>query len=274
MLQPGRPPLAETPVARRCAILLAALLALVALSQAAWPAYAVTGPAAGENPIYLPLVRGTSPVVPGLPFDPFATRSGQATFYDADGGGNCSFDPSPSDLMVGAMNQIDYRNSLICGAYLQVNGPKGTIVIRVVDRCPECPEGNIDLSREAFAQIADLADGRVPITWRLVSPALGGPIIYRFKDGSSKWWLAVQIRHHRNPIWKVEFRDTDGMFKSLERQEYNYFVEPADRPAGDPVPESLTLRVIDIYGHMLTDSGIPLVAESSTPGSAQFPPMP
>jgi expansin (peptidoglycan-binding protein) len=262
MLQIGRTPLA---------IVIAALLALAALGQGAWLARAANGPTAGA-PIYLPLVRGTPPVAPGLPFDPYATRSGEATYYDADGGGNCSFDPSPGDLMVGAMNQTDYRNSLICGAYIQVNGPKGAIVIRIVDRCPECPAGNIDLSREAFAEIADLVQGRVPITWKLLSPALSGPIVYRFKDGSSKWWLAVQIRNHRNPIWKVEFRDTDGVFKALERQEYNYFVEP-DGHSG-PVPESLTLRVTDIYGHVLTDSGIPLVAETATAGHAQFPPMP
>jgi hypothetical protein len=40
------------------------------------------------------------------------------------------------------------------------------------------------------------------------------------------------------------------------------------------VPESLTLRVTDIYGNVLSDSGIPLVAETSTAGHAQFPSMP
>src|SRR5262249_52998494 len=113
MLQIGRTPLV---------IVLTALLTLVALGQGAWPVRAVSGPAAGA-PVYLPLIRNAPSVVPGLSFNPFATRSGQATYYDADGGGNCSFDPSPSDLMVGAMNQTDYRNSLICGAYVQVNGP-------------------------------------------------------------------------------------------------------------------------------------------------------
>src|SRR4029450_1297913 len=133
MLQTGRTPLT---------IALAALLALATLGQGAMPARADTGPAPGGPTVLLPLVRGTPPVVPGLPIDPFATRSGQATYYDADGGGNCSFDPSPSDLMGGAMNQTDYYNSLTCGAYVQVNGPKGAIVIRIVDRCPECPVGN------------------------------------------------------------------------------------------------------------------------------------
>jgi expansin (peptidoglycan-binding protein) len=62
------------------------------------------------------------------------------------------------------------------------------------------------------------------------------------------------------------------VFKALERQEYNYFVEPDGHDG--PVPELLTLRVTDIYGATLSDSGIALVAESETPWSAQFPVRP
>ena len=31
--------------------------------------------------------------------------AGEATYYDADGSGNCSFPASPEDLMVAAMNE-------------------------------------------------------------------------------------------------------------------------------------------------------------------------
>jgi expansin (peptidoglycan-binding protein) len=250
-----------------------ALFALAALLGATRSTHALSEAQVGDHPVFLALIYGNPrTIVNDLPFDPYATRTGEATFYNADGGGNCSFDPSPADLMVAAMNEIDYHGSLLCGAYIQLTGPKATIVVRVVDRCPECPSGNIDLSAEAFAQIADPIQGRVPISWRVISPAIDGPIAYHFKDGSSKWWLAVQIRNHRNPIWRVEFQDTDGTFKDLERQQYNYFVEPADHASA--VPEVLTLRVTDIYGASLTDSGIALIAESITTGSAQFPERP
>jgi expansin (peptidoglycan-binding protein) len=269
MLHTRRTPHLNNPAAC-CAGALAVLLALAALLGASSSSRALSGlQATGDQALYLPVVRTSG--LP-IPFDPYATRTGQATFYDADGGGNCSFDPSPADLMVAAMNHTDYRDSLICGAYIQVAGPKGTIVVRIVDQCPECPEGNIDLSAEAFALIADPVQGRVAISWRLISPALSGPIVYHFKDGSSKWWLAVQIRNHRNPIWQVEFQDTDGAFKALERQSYNYFVEPQYHSG--PVPELLSLRVTDIYGSVITDSGIALVAETSAAGSAQFPDRP
>ena len=43
-------------------------------------------------------------------------HTGEATYYDATGAGNCGFPATPDDLMVGAMNQTDYAASAVCGA--------------------------------------------------------------------------------------------------------------------------------------------------------------
>ncbi|HTJ80909.1 MAG TPA: expansin EXLX1 family cellulose-binding protein, partial [Polyangiaceae bacterium] len=99
---------------------------------------------------------GAPPIDPGCDGDP-TQHSGDATYYDfADGSGNCSFPATPDDLMVGAMNHTDYADSAVCGACADVTGPNGTVHIRIVDQCPECPQGNIDLSPEAFAVISPL----------------------------------------------------------------------------------------------------------------------
>jgi len=193
-------------------------------------------------------------------------RTGEGTFYAATGEGNCSFDATPDNLMVAAMNQTDYANSQICGAFVHITGPLGEVVVRIVDRCPECAPGDIDLSREAFALIADPVDGRVPISWRIVSPDLAGPIVYHFKDGSNQWWTAVQIRNHRNPIDTFEYLDENGQFQAVPRETYNYFVDTSGMGTGP-----YTFRVTDIYGHTLTDSGIPLLDNDSFSGSQQFP---
>jgi expansin len=227
-----------------------------------------TNPPSSPNPTNPPSSPNpTNP--PSLPFDPNAIRSGQATYYDADGGGNCSFPASPGDLMVAALNTPDYQGSTLCGARIEVTGPKGSVVVRVVDRCPECPQGNVDLSPQAFERIAELRQGRVPITWRLVSPGVSGPIAYHFKNGSSQWWAAIQIRNHRNPIYSVEARRSDGSYQKLERQMYNYFIASSGLGSAP-----LTLRVTDIYGNQITDSGIVLVAEALVNGGAQFPAAP
>jgi expansin len=191
------------------------------------------------------------------------TYTGAGTFYAANGEGNCSFEKT-GDLMVGAMNQVDYENSQACGAHLAVTGPKGTVTIRVVDRCPECPKGAIDLSREAFAKIAPTSAGKVSISWRLLSEPTAKPVSYLYKTGSSRWWCAIQVRSHRNPVRSLQVKD-DGEWKSLSRQSYNYFVSADGSGCGS------TIRVTDIYGNRLTDGGIDVRPDTIQRGDGQFP---
>lgn len=195
-------------------------------------------------------------------------HTGEATFYRwANGGGACLFDTSSTDLLIGAMNAVDYDNALACGTCVRVSGPDGEIAIRIVDLCPECNQGDIDLSPFAFSLLADTNRGRVPITWQVIPCEVVGPIVYRFKDGSNQWWTAVQVRNHRYPIVKLEFLTEQGTFKSVNRTSYNYFVEEDGMGTGP-----FTFRVTDIYGHVLTDSGIVHIENGTIAGSSQFPP--
>ena len=227
----------------------------------------VEAQATGDHYTYLPMVirMSNEPV----PFG--AVRTGEGTYYwEANGDGNCTFGPSPNDLMVAAMNHVDYNNAALCGAYAHVTGPKGSVVVRIVDQCPECPAGDVDLSPEAFVKIADLYLGRVPISWQLVSPVLEGPIVYHFKDGSNPWWTAVQIRNHRNPIAKFEYWNGSA-FIELDRVEYNYFIEWSGMGHQPPL---YTFRVTDVFGNQMVDSNIPLLDNADFSGQSQFPPPP
>src|SRR6266545_5000165 len=164
----------------------------------------------------------------GLPpavWDEEPARAGEATYYDADGTGNCSFDPSPADPMVAAMNQVDYEGSGACGACAAIDGPQGSVTVRIVDRCPECPRGDIDLGPDAFARIARLSAGRVAITWRYVPCDVDGPVRYRFKEGSNPFWTAIQVRNHRHAVASLEARPAGGDWRPLARETYNYFVQ-------------------------------------------------
>ena len=222
----------------------------------------VTAVSAGSDQfVYLPFVirQSNEPVPFGL------VHTGDGTYYYATGAGNCGFDPSPQDLMVAAMNHVDYNNSAICGAYIQVDGPQGSVMVRVVDQCPECPAGDVDLSVEAFAKIAPISAGRVSISWQLVSPPLEGPIVYHFKNESNQWWMEIQIRNHRNPIQKLEIYNGSS-YQTIPRMSYNYF-QVSGMGAGP-----YTFRVTDSLGNVLVDSGIPLTPGGNVNGSGQFPP--
>ena len=196
-------------------------------------------------------------------------QQGVATHDDATGPAACSFDPDPRERLIAAMNAVQYGQADWCGASVQVDGPKGRVVVRIVNRCPECPAGHLDLSREAFAKIADLVTGIVPIRWQLVSPALSGPIAYHFKRESNPHWLSVQVRNHRHPLVRLEY-DAGGQWVEVPRKAYNYF----ELQLPNKGPSHYRFRVTDLFGHPLIDEGIPFKANATVKGRAQFPPAP
>ncbi len=195
-----------------------------------------------------------------------ATFTGDGTYYAATGDGACSFGPSSDKpLLVGAMNAPDYANSGVCGACAHIQGPNGEVTVRIVDLCPECKHGDIDLSPDAFEKLAPLPDGRIAISWQFVPCDVSGPIVYHFKEGSNQWWSAVQIRNHRHAIAKFEWQSSDGVWHDVPRVDYNYFID--DKGMG---PGPYTFRVTDVEGGVVEDSGIPFMEAGDVPGKTQF----
>jgi expansin (peptidoglycan-binding protein) len=197
--------------------------------------------------------------------------TGNATYYDATGAGSCSFDPpgGASDRLVAALNGPDYAHAAWCGACLAVTGPAGAVVVRVVDQCPGCKRGDLDLSREAFAAIAPLSAGRTKIAWHAVPCPVTGPLVYQIKAGSNASWIAIQLRNHRHPIARLEARDAGGAYRAIPRTDDNYFVPP-----GGLGPGPYALRVTDAQGHALEDGAIALGDGVTRSGAAQFPSCP
>ncbi len=238
------------------------------VSTTSRPAATATGPTAASTTAPAPVTTdapasGAAPLAGRI--KPGGTYSGVATFYGADGGGACLFDHPSADLMVAAMNTRDYETSKACGARVQVWAANGaTITVRIVDECPgDCQVGQIDLSREAFARLADPTLGRIPITWSLVSPDTAGSLAIRYKDGSSQYWCGLQVIDHRNPVARVEV-SVNGAYKALERTSYNYFLSPDGSGCGS------TIRVTDIYGESLTIPALAVQPGTTQKTSVQF----
>lgn len=96
---------------------------------------------------------------------------GEGTYFDV-GLGACGQYSVNTDY-VAALNHVqfgDYVNGALspaCGMCLEVSGPLGAVRVKVVDKCPGCQKGDIDLSPTAFEAIARKDDGRVKITWKV-----------------------------------------------------------------------------------------------------------
>lgn len=196
---------------------------------------------------------------------PGATYNGVATAYEAgDGDGACLFGPS-DDLMIAAMNTTDYQTSAACGAYVRVRAANGaSVTVRITNECPlPCAPGQLDLSQQAFAKLADLKVGRIPITWQLLSPSTSETISIRYKTGSSAYWCGIQVIGHRNPVTRLEVR-TAGGWRQLPRTAYNYFISANGSGCGGAI------RITDIYGEQLTVSGIAVRPNVVQPTQVQF----
>ena len=225
-------------------------------------ARATTKPAATSAPRTGQQASGTASLAGRI--RPGVTYRGVATFYDADGGGACMYDPS-GDVMTGAMNSTDYESSKACGAYVLVHAANGaSITVRITNECPgDCAPGQIDLSAQAFAKLAAPSAGRIPITWNLASPSTSDTISIRYKTGSTQYWCGIQAIGHRNPLARLEVRAGSG-WRQLQRADYNYFLSEDGSGCGG------ALRLTDIYGQQLTVPALAVRANVTQPTQVQF----
>lgn len=96
--------------------------------------------------------------------------SGDATYY-TPGLGACGWESSSTDL-IAALNADQFHSfgsmsngNPACGKSATITRNGKTVTVKIVDLCPECAYGSLDLSPSAFDEIADEAEGRVEITW-------------------------------------------------------------------------------------------------------------
>jgi expansin (peptidoglycan-binding protein) len=183
-----------------------------------------------------------------------AQTSGEATHYElASGGmGNCSYPSPPAGQLYVALPPSEYGAAAACGSYLQVSGPDGSVTVEVVDQCPECQAGHIDLSEQAFAKIAPLSTGLVPVTYHTITdPPLPAPLSMLVKAGSSAYYLALLPINNGNPLATVAVSQGSGGWQELSRTTYGYWL--ASSGAG---PGPFSVRLTDSLGHQATAHGI------------------
>jgi expansin len=241
------------------AVIIAVVTAVAAVGQAGGRACAATVSAGGTDS-----AGGTS--------------AGTATHYVLSGTGNCSYPSPPADGLFVALSPAQYDGAAACGSYVELSGPDGSVTAEVIDQCPPCATGHVDLSEAAFSRIAPLSAGLVSVSYRTVAdPALAGPISLRVKEGSSPYWLALLAQNTGNPLASVQVAGPSGGWQNLTRADYNYWL--AASGAG---PGPFTVRLTDTAGHQVTVPGIALepgvVQDTGTPmygaGAAAAPVAP
>lgn len=115
----------------------------------------------------------------------------------------------------------------------------------MVDHCPACAAGQLDLSAAAFERIADPRDGVARVGYRLVrDPQPAQELTYEVQPDSSSSWFGILFGGTGNPLREAAVRPADGgPWRQLTRRGDNYWTVSG---AG---PGPFTVRVTDVFGN-------------------------
>lgn len=206
-----------------------------------------------------------APAFAGCPLAPFG-GTGDGTYYvSASGVGNCTIEFTSSDF-IAAINAPQWAGSAHCGECVLVTGPLGSALVKIVDQCPECLGGDLDLSPAAFAAIANPIDGRVPISWLRVECPVSGNVGYRFQ-GSNPYYVKLQALNHRVGVAAMALRENGGgSFQNMPRVDDNFFEQLF--PAGLSFP--VEVRTTSTTGQSLSQSFAGIVNDTIVAGGSQF----
>jgi len=196
--------------------------------------------------------------------------TGKATFYGGNvSGGTCSFVgyTIPSGLYGVAMGEVNWDGAKTCGGCVEVTGPKGNrITAQVVDQCPECDAGHLDLFPDAFAKLDDPSKGIIPITWNYVDCPITSAITLRNKEGTSPYWFSMQVINANKRVNTLEFSSNGGSsWTGTERKYYNYF----EYPAGSKT-STVDIKITSIDGDVLVVKNVGIGGGVTATASGNF----
>ncbi|KAK2615705.1 hypothetical protein N8I77_002441 [Diaporthe amygdali] len=199
-----------------------------------------------------------------------AAVSGTSTFYGGNlNGGACSFTTMsgiPSGLYGTAFSGSAWNNAAQCGGCLEVTGPNGKIQVMIVDKCPECDEGHLDLFQDGFAKIGSISAGEISTSYTQVACGITSPIVLHNKSGTSAYWFSMQVVNSNRPISKLEV-STDGgsTWQSTTRTDYNFFENSSGFGTS-----TVDVRVTSASGGTIKVSGVSVASDSKVTASSNF----
>ena len=132
-----------------------------------------------------------------------------------------------------------------------------------MDVCTDCAAGSVNLSRAAFARIADPRAGLVAVSYRTaLDPPLPGPLVLRISAAARPGTLAVQVINHGNRLSSVA-ASRPGAGGSGSRRARTATGPghcarggPGRAAAGRAAGTRIRVRVTDVAGHQVVLTGV------------------
>ncbi|CAJ2513122.1 Uu.00g012410.m01.CDS01 [Anthostomella pinea] len=211
-------------------------------------------------------VIGTSAAVSGTS----AAVSGTSTFYGGNlNGGMCSFSTYtlPSGIYGTAFSGSAWATAANCGACIEVTGPSGDpITAMIVDQCPECDAGHLDLFEDAFKKLSPSSSDPLSTSYTFVDCGIKTPLVLHNKSGTSQYWFAMQVVNANEPVSVLEV-STDGgsTWKSTTRTEYNFFQNESGFGT-----TTVAVRVTSASGKTVVVKNVGVVSDSQITAGSNF----
>ncbi|OHE99526.1 rare lipoprotein A [Colletotrichum orchidophilum] len=212
----------------------------------------------------------STPPASSKPIGGSGTKQGRSTFYGGNlSGGTCSFTnyTIPSGLYGTAFSGQVWDSAAHCGACIKVTGPNGnSITAMIVDECPECDEGHLDLFQNAFTQLGTVSEGVISTSYEFVQCGITSPIRLHNKTGTSANWFSMQVVNPNEPVAKLEV-STDGgrTWQATNRQPYNFF----EKPSGFKT-DTVDVRVTSESGKTIIVNSVSVAENLATDASSNF----
>ncbi|TMW59200.1 hypothetical protein Poli38472_007345 [Pythium oligandrum] len=131
----------------------------------------------------------------------FSGDGTQYTLTDPNNG-NCNFMAFPEEARTkyAALNTPQFKSTANCGRCAQVScvddkcqgAKKQSEIVYIMDQCPGCAHGDLDLSPDVFESITGHQNDRVTIQWKFVDCPIQSNMQFCLKSGSNPFWTAVQ----------------------------------------------------------------------------------
>jgi expansin (peptidoglycan-binding protein) len=163
-----------------------------------------------------------------------------AEYYEGDGtsytlgdvsDGNCNFMSAipTASTNYAALNNDQWDDLANCGRCAEVSciddqctDQSTTAIVQILDRCPECSSGDLDLSPTVFSNITGSDPSRLSIRWQFVDCPSPGTIEVCLKTGSNGYYVAVQPT---NTLVGVESVTINGETTTMVDSAYYYLIE-------------------------------------------------
>ncbi|CAH0516879.1 unnamed protein product [Peronospora belbahrii] len=206
--------------------------------------------------------------------DEYFTGDGTSYNLGQPSAGNCnmmsSLDFATMDYV--ALNDAQWDGLHNCGRCAEVScvdercaDQSKSIVVQILDRCPDCRYGDLDLSQSVFKTLTGSTPARYRIKWKLVTCPVLGNVKYCLKGGSNSYWLAVQPT---NVATGIKHLQINGKETIMLGSAYYFLLDGGSQTQTDL--SCMKIAMTDVNDNSMEET-VSLTADKCTEGTRQFP---